>query len=199
MKLETKHGVLEGTVEEFKDLLEDKKDLSYFSGEAEEDIKPTYKIVNKDTIDYNSGVRIFKGIVLEHVSRDWYTTKSMYTDTMGNLYQLHESDLDDYNMSWVDVKFRTHKDKSLLLVQKEEENKSDYYTINNDTIDDESGVRIPKGLVLKHLIGDRYLDTTGNKYLIDDKDLDDCNMPWVDDKFKSFKDKDLLLIQKNQF
>lgn len=117
MKLETKYGVLEGTVEEFRELLEDKKDLSYFSGEAD--------------------------------------------------------------CSWI-----------------EEENKSGYYIVNKDTIEDISGVRIPKGLVLKHLIGDRYVDTTGNKYLLDDKDLDDYNKTWVDDKFKSFKDKGLLLIQK---
>lgn len=120
MRLETKYGVLEGTVEEFRELLEGKVDLSYLSGEAD--------------------------------------------------------------CSWV-----------------EEENKSGYYIVNNDTIEDISGVRIPKGLVLKHLIGDRYVDTTGNKYLIDDKDLDDCNMSWVDDKFKSFKDKDLLLIQKEEY
>ena len=117
MKLETKYGVLEGTVEEFRELLEDKVDLSYLSGEAD--------------------------------------------------------------CSWI-----------------EEENKSGYYIVNKDMTEDISGVRIPKGLVLKHLIGDRYVDTAGNKYLLDDKDLDDYNKTWVDDKFKSFKDKGLLLIQK---
>ena len=35
MRLETRYGVLEGTVEEFRELLEDKVDLSYFSGEAD--------------------------------------------------------------------------------------------------------------------------------------------------------------------
>ncbi len=35
MKLETKYGVLEGTVDEFRELLEDKVDLSFFSGEAD--------------------------------------------------------------------------------------------------------------------------------------------------------------------
>ena len=117
MKLETKYGVLEGTVDEFRELLEDKVDLSYLSGEAD--------------------------------------------------------------CSWI-----------------EEENKSGYYIVNKDMTEDISGVRIPKGLVLKHLIGDRYVDTTGNKYLLSDKDLDDYNKSWVDDKFKSFKDKGLLLIQK---
>lgn len=117
MKLETKYGVLEGTVEEFRELLEDKVDLSYLSGEAD--------------------------------------------------------------CSWI-----------------EEENKSGYYIVNNDTIEDISGVRIPKGLVLKHLIGDRYVDTTGNKYLLDDKDLDDYNKSWVEVKFNMYKDNDWLLIQK---
>ena len=116
MKLETRYGVLEGTVEEFRELLEDKVDLSYFSGEAD--------------------------------------------------------------CSWV------------------EEDKSGYYVVNKDMTEDISGVHIPKGLVLKHLIGDRYADTTGNKYLIDDKDLDECNKSWVDDKFNMYKDNDWLLVQK---
>ena len=116
MRLETKYGVLEGTVEEFRELIEGKKDLSYLSGEAD--------------------------------------------------------------CSWI------------------EEDKSGYYVVNKDMTEDISGVHIPKGLVLKHLIGDRYEDTTGNKYLLDDKDLDVYNKSWVDDKFKLFKDKGLLLIQK---
>lgn len=119
MRLETKYGVLEGTVEEFRELLEDKVDLSYFSGEAD--------------------------------------------------------------CSWI-----------------EEENKSGYYIVNNDDARCliGSGRHVPKGLVLNHVIGYRYADTTGTDYLLDDKDLDVCNKTWVDDKFKSFKDKGLLLIQK---
>ena len=116
MRLETRYGVLEGTVEEFRELLEGKVDLSYLSGEAD--------------------------------------------------------------CSWL------------------EEDKSGYYVVNKDMTEDISGVSIPKGLVLKHLTGDRYEDTTGNKYLIDDKDLDVCNKSWVEVKFKLFKDKGLLLIQK---
>ena len=114
MKLETRYGVLEGTVEEFRELLEDKKDLSYLSGEAD--------------------------------------------------------------CSWI-----------------EEENKSGYYIVNKDMIEDISGVRIPKGLVLKHLIGDRYADTTGNKYLIDDKDLDVCNDNHIEESFKNSKRRGTLL------
>ena len=114
MRLETKYGVLEGTVEEFRELLEDKVDLNYFSGEAD--------------------------------------------------------------CSWV-----------------EEENKSGYYIVNNDMTEDISGVHIPKGLVLKHLVGDRYEDTTGNKYLIDDKDLDVCNDNHIEESFKNSKRRGTLL------
>lgn len=114
MRLETKYGVLEGTVEEFRELLEGKVDLSYFSGEAD--------------------------------------------------------------CSWI-----------------EEENKSGYYVVNKDMTEDISGVHIPKGLVLKHLIGDRYVDTTGNKYLIDDKDLDVCNDNHIEESFKNSKRRGTLL------
>ena len=113
MRLETKYGVLEGTVEEFRELIEGKVDLSYLSGEAD--------------------------------------------------------------CSWL------------------EEDKSGYYIVNKDMTEDISGVRIPKGLVLKHLIGDRYVDTTGNKYLIDDKDLDVCNDNHIEESFKNSKRRGTLL------
>lgn len=113
MRLETKYGVLEGTVEEFRELIEGKVDLSYLSGEAD--------------------------------------------------------------CSWL------------------EEDKSGYYIVNKDMTEDISGVHIPKGLVLKHLIGDRYVDTTGNKYLIDDKDLDVCNDNHIEESFKNSKRRGTLL------
>ena len=113
MRLETKYGVLEGTVEEFRELIEGKVDLSYLSGEAD--------------------------------------------------------------CSWL------------------EEDKSGYYVVNKDMTEDISGVHIPKGLVLKHLIGDRYVDTTGNKYLIDDKDLDVCNDNHIEESFKNSKRRGTLL------
>ena len=121
MRLETKYGVLEGTVEEFRELIEGKVDLSYLSGEAD--------------------------------------------------------------CSWL------------------EEDKSGYYIVNNDNAVCliGSGRHVPKGLVLNHVIGYRYADTTGTDYLLDDKDLDVYNKSWVDDKFKSFKDKGLLLIQKDKY
>lgn len=114
MRLETKYGVLEGTVEEFRELIEGKVDLNYLSGEAD--------------------------------------------------------------CSWI-----------------EEENKSGYYIVNKDMTEDISGVHIPKGLVLKHLVGDRYEDTTGNKYLIDDKDLDVCNDNHIEESFKNSKRRGTLL------
>ena len=113
MRLETKYGVLEGTVEEFRELIEGKVDLSYLSGEAD--------------------------------------------------------------CSWL------------------EEDKSGYYIVNKDMTEDISGVCIPKGLVLKHLVGDRYEDTTGNKYLIDDKDLDVCNDNHIEESFKNSKRRGTLL------
>lgn len=113
MRLETKYGVLEGTVEEFRELIEGKVDLSYLSGEAD--------------------------------------------------------------CSWL------------------EEDKSGYYIVNKDMTEDISGVCIPKGLVLKHLVGDRYVDTTGNKYLIDDKDLDVCNDNHTEESFKNSKSRGTLL------
>uniref|UniRef100_A0AB39C7W2 Uncharacterized protein n=1 Tax=Staphylococcus phage UHP46 TaxID=3234966 RepID=A0AB39C7W2_9CAUD len=119
MKLETKYGVLEGTVEEFRELLEG-NNLDYFSGEAEcswrEENKSGYYIVNKDNARclLNSGRHVPKGLVLKHVFVD------RYIDTIGTEYILHESDLDGYNMSWVDGKFKSFKDRIILLVQREE-------------------------------------------------------------------------------
>ena len=119
MRLETKYGVLEGTVEEFRELIEGKVDLNYFSGEAD--------------------------------------------------------------CSWI------------------EEDKSGYYVVNKDMTEDISGVHIPKGLVLKHLVGDRYEDTTGNKYLIDDKDLDVCNDNHIEESFKNSKRRGTLLKHNYKF
>lgn len=177
MKLETKYGVLEGTVEEFRELLNGKVSRSWsFPSKG-------YKVVNKNTDNEPT-----KGTVLKHI------ILNNYEDTLGNQYIIYDDVLDDCTDIGIGDLFKGSKERGSLL--KQEVDKSEYYIINNDTIEDTSGVRIPKGLVLKHLIGDRYVDTTGNKYLIDDKDLDDYNKTWVDDKFKSYKDKGILLIQK---
>ena len=49
------------------------------------------------------------------------------------------------------------------------------------------------------MFGVKYVDTIGIHYILDDADLDGYNMPWVDGKFKSFKDKKLLLTQKEEY
>ncbi len=118
MRLETKYGVLEGTVEEFRELIEGEVDLSYLSGEADcswlEEDKSGYYIVNNDNArcHLNSGRHVPKGLILNHVIGD------RYADTTGTDYLLYGKDLDDYNKSWVDDKFKLFKDKGLLLIQK---------------------------------------------------------------------------------
>lgn len=175
MKLETKYGVLEGTVEEFKELLEG-KNLKYFKGkvtlaytlnprrykvvceeeEAEREVvKSGYYIVNKDDARclINSGRHVPKGLVLKHVFVD------RYIDTIGTEYILHESDLDGYNMSWVDGKFKSFKDKKLLLVQKEEYKvvKEDIYSYYN------CNIVLKKGTVLLETEYN-YEDSLGIQY-----------------------------------
>ncbi|WBF82260.1 hypothetical protein [Mammaliicoccus virus vB_MscM-PMS2] len=199
MKLETKYGVLEGTVEEFRELLEGKRDLSYFSGKVDRYTEPTYKVVNKDTIDYLSGKDISKGTVLEHTSRDWYTTKNIYTDTLGKLYELHANDIDDCNDVSMRDLFKSSKERGTLL--KQGVNNPTYKIVNEDNVVCflDLNKKLPKGLVLKHIKEDAYEDTLGVRYLLYDRYLDDYNGSWVDGKFKSFKDKKILLIQKEEY
>ena len=118
MRLETKYGVLEGTVEEFRKLIEGKVGLSYLPGEED--------------------------------------------------------------CSWL-----------------EEEDKSGYYIVNKDNArcHMNSGRHVPKGLVLKHVIGYRYVDTTGTDYLLYDKDLDVCNVNHIEESFKNSKRLGTLLKQ----
>lgn len=198
MKLETKYGVLEGTVEEFKELLNGEKDLSYFLGKVDRYTEPTYKVVNKDTVDYLSGNVISKGTVLEHTSRDWYTTKDVYFDTLGNLYNLNENVLDDCNDISIGDLFKGSKERGTLL--KQGVNNPTYRIVNKDNVVCflDLNKKLPKGLVLEHKGEDAYEDTLGVRYLLYDRYLDDYDMSWVDSKFKSFKDKKLLLIQKEE-
>lgn len=204
MRLETKYGVLEGTVEEFRELLEDKVDLSYFSGEAdcswiEEEDKSGYYVVNKDMTEDISGEHIPKGLVLKHLVGD------RYEDTTGNKYLIDAKDLDVCNDNHIEESFKNSKSRGTLL--KQGITKPEYYIVNNDNAICHIGLgkHVPRGLVLEYTSKDWYTprniykDTLGNLYELNDKDLDVCNMSWVDGKFKSFKDKDLLLIQKNQF
>ena len=112
MKLETKYGVLEGTVEEFKELLDD-KDLSFFSAkEVEEETK--YKVVKEDIYSYyNSNIILAKGIVL---LKNEYGT---YEDTLGQIYSLAtntiENKLLDFDLDGVDSFFEEHHSRRELF------------------------------------------------------------------------------------
>lgn len=79
MKLETKYGVLEGTVGEFKELLEGNVNRSQLS------TNNGYKIVNKDINE----LKLTKGTVVKHI------IANQYEDTLGRMYILHDNDLDD--------------------------------------------------------------------------------------------------------
>lgn len=143
MKLETKYGVLEGTVEEFKELLEGKVNRSWlFTSKG-------YKIVNKDTED------VPKGTVLKHI------IANQYEDTLGEVYIVHDELLDDYNMSWVEGKFKSFKDIKLLLIQKEE-----YKVVKEDLYSNIEGlVMMEKGIILLETKY-HYEDSLGNKYCL---------------------------------
>lgn len=100
MRLETKYGVLEGTVEEFKELLGGKLGKLYklpFKG---------YKVVNKDI-----GGTLTKGTVLKHI------IAYNYEDTLGNQYILHDNDLDDCNDNHMEDSFNNSKRLGTLLKQ----------------------------------------------------------------------------------
>ena len=150
MKLETKYGVLEGTVEEFKELLEGKVNRSWlFTSKG-------YKIVNKDTEDAP------KGTVLKHI------ITNQYEDTLGMVYIIHDELLDDYNMSWIDGKFKSFKDRKILLVQKEEYKvvKEDIYSYYN------CNIVLKKGTVLLETEGN-YEDSLGVSYVLHYKTVED--------------------------
>ena len=85
----------------------------------------------------------------------------------------------------------------LLLEKIEEEDKSGYYIVNKDNArcHMNSGRHVPKGLVLKHVIGYRYVDTTGTDYLLYEKDLDVCNVNHIEESFKNSKRLGTLLKQ----
>lgn len=161
MKLETKYGVLEGTVEEFRELLEDKVDLSYFSGEADcswlEEDKSGYYIVNNDNARcaLNSGRHVPKGLILEHLIGD------SYVDTMGNHYILHDEDLDVCNDNHIEESFKNSKRRGTLLKHnyKYKVAKEDIYSpMDND-------IMIEKGTVLIKS-KQHYEDSLGNTYLL---------------------------------
>ncbi|XWX32583.1 hypothetical protein LCFBJUUZ_CDS0124 [Staphylococcus phage PG-2021_76] len=160
MKLETKYGMLEGTVEEFKELLEE-KDLSFFSGKIEKEAGKVYKIVNKEDArcHVNSGRHIPKGLILKHVFID------RYVDTIGNTYMMSDEDLDDYNKSWVEVKFNMYKKNDWLLVQKEGKYKvveeNIYFPMDGNSV-------LEKGTVLVEIGKGSYEDSLGRRYHLQD-------------------------------
>ena len=91
MKLETKYGVLEGTVEEFKELLEGnvtKHRLSTNKG---------YKVVSKEIDE----LKLTKGTVVKHI------IANQYENTLGILYILHDNDLDDCTDVGIERLFNT--------------------------------------------------------------------------------------------
>lgn len=149
MKLGTKYGVLEGTVEEFKELLEGKVNRSWLL------TSKGYKIVNKDTED------ILKGTVVKHV------IANQYEDTLGVVYIIHDDLLDDYNMSWVDGKFKSFKDKEFLLIQKEE-----YKVVEEDIYSNPDCVMLKKGTILIETEGG-YEDSLGSRYVLHHKTVED--------------------------
>lgn len=91
MKLETKYGVLEGTVEEFKELLEGNVNRSLLS------TNKGYKVVNKDIDE----LKLTKGTVVKHI------IANQYENTLGILYILHDNDLDDCTDVGIERLFNT--------------------------------------------------------------------------------------------
>lgn len=182
MKLETKYGVLEGTVKEFRELLKGKVSKSWsFPSKG-------YKVVNKNTDNEPT-----KGTVLKHI------ILNNYEDTLGNQYIIYDDVLDDCNDISIGDLFKSSKDRGTLL--KQGIDKPTYKIVNKDNVVSflDLNKKLPKGLVLEHKGEDAYEDTLGVRYLLYAKDLDDYDMSWVDGKFKSFKDKKLLLTQKEEY
>ena len=161
MRLETKYGVLEGTVEEFRELIEGKVDLSYLSGEADcswlEEDKSGYYIVNNDNAvcHMNSGKHVPKGLVLKHIVED------AYEDTLGVRYLLYAKDLDECNDNHIEESFKNSKRRGTLLKHnyKFKVAKEDIYSpMDND-------IMIEKGTVLIKS-KQHYEDSLGNTYLL---------------------------------
>lgn len=156
MKLETKYGVLEGTVEEFKELLEGKVNRSWlFTSKG-------YKIVNKD-ID---SLKLTKGTVIKHV------IANQYENTLGEMYIVHDNDVDDCIDIGIEDLFNNSVKIGTLL--KHGGYKPTYWIVNNDNARCRlnSGVRVPKGVVLEKLSTDWYVDAFGNNYVMSNEDLD---------------------------
>lgn len=107
MKLETKYGVLEGTVEEFKELLG-----TEIKEPTKENDDKGYGVVKEDTTCSRIGSKVLlKGQVLRHITRD------LWEDTLGEQYIVPDYKLVDYNASWIEDKFTMFKYENRLLIQ----------------------------------------------------------------------------------
>lgn len=146
MKLETKYGVLEGTVEEFRELLKGKVSRSWsFPSKG-------YKVVNKDI-----GGTLTKGTVLKHI------IAKTYEDTSGNQYILHDNELDDCNDNHIEESFKNSKRRGTLL-----KHKGDKYKVAKEDfyVNIEGNIMIEKDTVLVDKGAGFYKDSLGNEYLL---------------------------------
>lgn len=156
MKLETEYGVLEGTVKEFKELLDGKIDRSWLL------TSKGYKIVNKD-ID---SLKLTKGTLVKHV------IANQYEDTLGQMNIIYDNDLDDCTDIGMEDLFN-HSAK-IGTILKHGGYKSTYWIVNNDDARCRLNPkrRLVKGLILEKLSTDSYVDAFGNHYVVSDEDLD---------------------------
>ena len=146
MRLETKYGVIEGTVEEFKELLEGKLGKLYklpFKG---------YKVVNKDI-----GGTLTKGTVLKHI------IANNYEDTTGNQYIVHDNDLDDCNDNHIEGTFKNSKKLGTILKKVIKDIDEEYKVVAKDLSFPISGTVVYKDTVLKKLSEGIYVDSLGRK------------------------------------
>lgn len=146
MKLETKYGTLEGTVEEFRELLEGKLGKLYrlpFKG---------YKVVNKD-IDNT----LPKGTVLKHI------IANNYEDSIGNQYIVHDNVLDDCNNNHIEDNFNNSKKLGTILKKVIKDIDEEYKIVAKDLFFPISGTVVYKDTVLKKLSEGIYVDSLGRK------------------------------------
>ncbi|XWX33463.1 hypothetical protein KQUDLBSD_CDS0191 [Staphylococcus phage PG-2021_40] len=153
MKLETKYGTLEGTVEEFKELLEGKLGKWYRL--------PTkgYKVANKDI----EGTLI-KGTVLKHI------IANNYEDTTGNQYIVHDNDLDDCNDNHIKSQFNNSKRLGTLL--RKEITTKNYKVVKEDLFLPVKNDTLKEGTVLKELQNGEYIDSLGNRFSVSNTSKD---------------------------
>lgn len=190
MKLETKYGTLEGTVEEFRELLR-----TEIKEPTKENDDKGYKVVKEDTTCSRIGSKVLlKGQVLRHITRD------LWEDTLGEQYIVPDYKLVDYNASWVEDKFNRYKDKGHLLLQID----SFKYKYKNFALTDLGKI------VLKQVVveGDdkdfsgrgtiQWVDTEGNTHKnFTHLELTDGFKRGLDNMFEDYKYKGKLLCRED--